>query len=237
VKVNIMAKMVLGVFADRINAEDAIMSLEDHGYNPKDISIIMKDRAASQEIANNTGASVAEGAVTGATAGGILGALAGLLVGIGAITIPGVGALFIAGPIATALGITGAAGATVSGALTGALAGGLVGGLMGLGVPEEDARLYEDRIRAGAILVAVPTVDLREEEVKSILDGFGAEQVRSVAYLREEAPLRREDRRKVEDYEPAYAHDIHEDVVESDAKEDRGWFGDTVRKFRAPRRR
>jgi hypothetical protein len=175
-----MARLVLGMFGDRMMAESAIGDLEELGFNPKDISIVMRDRAAATEMATDTGASVASGAATGATTGGVLGALAGLLVGIGAITIPGLGALFIAGPIATALGLTGAAATTVSGALTGAVAGGLVGGLMGLGVPEEDARYYEDRIREGGILLAVPTEIDQDDEVRHILQDNGADQIRSI---------------------------------------------------------
>ena len=45
--------------------------------------------------------------------------------------------------IAAALGLTGVAATTVSGALTGALAGGLIGALTGLGFTKEDAELYQ----------------------------------------------------------------------------------------------
>ncbi len=175
-----MAQTLLGVFAGRGDAEGAINALEADGYNPKDISIMMRNSDEAQVVAENTGANVAEGAVSGATTGGVLGGLAGLLIGIGAITIPGVGALLIGGPLAAALGLGGAAATTVSGAVTGALAGGLVGALVNLGVPEEDARVYEQRIKEGAILVAVPVREGRESEARQILEDHGADQVRSV---------------------------------------------------------
>jgi hypothetical protein len=176
-----MTKMVLGIFAKRSSAEEAIVALNEAGYSSKDISIVMKDTGEARKVADSTGASVASGAVSGAATGGMLGALTGLLIGIGAITIPGIGAILVGGPLAAALGLSGAAATTVSGAVTGALAGGLVGALVGLGVPEEDARYYEEQIRLGAILVAVPVLDTREDEVRDILDEFGATQVRSVA--------------------------------------------------------
>jgi hypothetical protein len=175
------SSMILGVFSDQDNAEDAIDALKSAGYNPKDISIVAKDTAVSHDVAANTGGSVADGAVSGATTGTVLGALAGLLVGIGAVTIPGIGALFIAGPLATALGLTGAAASTVSGALTGALAGGLVGGLVGLGVPEDEAQVYEEQVRAGAILLAVPTRDGHAGEAREILEESGADKIRTVS--------------------------------------------------------
>jgi uncharacterized membrane protein len=175
-----MADLVLGVFNDRVDAEDAIDELKDIGYNAKDISIVMRDSEEGRAISHSTGASVADSAVTGATTGGVIGGLAGLLIGIGAIAIPGVGAILIGGPLAAALGLTGAAATTVSGAVTGALAGGLVGALVGIGVPEEDARVYEESVSQGAILVAVPVSEGRTEEARTILEDNGAQQVRAI---------------------------------------------------------
>ncbi len=189
-----MANMVLGVFDVRNNAEDAILKLEDLGHNPKDISIIMKDKGQASEIESKTGARVAGGAVSGAATGGIIGGLAGLLIGIGAITIPGLGAILIGGPLAGALGLGGAAATTVSGAVTGALAGGLVGALVGLGIPEDEAKIYEDRIKAGAILIAVPTTLGRQDEVRSILEDYGATQIKTLAGMTEQPMERESDR-------------------------------------------
>lgn len=191
-----MTKTVFGIFSETKNAEDAISELEEKEFAAKDISIIMKDRKEGEKLAHSTGANVAGSAVTGATTGGVIGGIAGLLIGIGAIAIPGIGPLLIAGPLAAALGLTGAAATTVSGAATGALAGGLLGALVGLGIPEEEARVYEDRIREGAILVAVPANSQNEGLVKSILRDCGAEQIKSVTHstdksLSDEALLRK----------------------------------------------
>jgi uncharacterized membrane protein len=175
--------MVLGIFNDRDNAEDAIEDLKDHGFKPEEISIVMRDSAAAHEVAEHTGANVAEGAVSGATTGGVVGAIAGLLVGIGAIAVPGIGGIFIAGPLAAALGLTGAAATTVSGAATGALAGGLIGALVSLGVPEEEARVYETGIKQGAILVAVPAMSHNEDDVVHLLQENGAERVKAVGAM------------------------------------------------------
>lgn len=175
-------RMIIGVFADRTDAENAIEDLKSENYDVKDISVITKNTDDATVINNNTGTTgnnVANGAASGAATGGVIGALAGLLVGIGAIAIPGFGALLIGGPLAAALGLTGAAAATVSGAVTGAVAGGLVGALVGIGVPEEDARVYEDRVRAGGILLAVPTRDHNEDDVREIMEDDGADRVRA----------------------------------------------------------
>src|SRR3989344_5832380 len=49
------------------------------------------------------------------------------------------------GTVAAALGITGAAATAVSAATTGALAGGLLGGLIAIGIPDKEAKIYEQR--------------------------------------------------------------------------------------------
>ncbi len=176
-----MSKMILGVFSDSDNAENAIGDLERLGYDPKDLSIVMRDTVEGKRVADATGASVAESAASGATTGGIIGALAGLLVGIGAIAIPGIGAVLIGGPLAAALGLSGAAATTVSGATTGVLAGGLIGALTGLGVPDNEARVYEESIKSGGVLVAVPAQGTQTEEAMRVMDKFGAQQVRTIS--------------------------------------------------------
>ncbi len=175
-----MSKMIFGVFAERENAENAINELENEGFDPKNISIVMKNHEDAKLIEHNTGANVAGGATAGAATGAVIGGLAGLLIGIGAIAIPGIGALLVAGPLVAALGLTGATASTVAGATTGALAGGLIGALVKLGIPEEDAKVYEDRVKSGAILVAVPEMNGKDREVSSILTDQGAEQVKTV---------------------------------------------------------
>src|SRR5258708_24367235 len=195
-----MTYTVLGIYQDRDNAEDAINELDEAGYSPKNLSIIMKDNTAAHEMADSTGAHVTSSAVSGASTGAVVGGLAGVLIGIGAIAIPGVGGLLIGGPIATAFGLTGAAATTLSGAATGAITGGILGTLMGLGLPHEEAKVYEDRIHEGAILLAVALEQEDEKhEVREILHRTGADQLRVVApeyYETPRQPLTR----------PAYAY-------------------------------
>ena len=181
-----MARTVLGLYRTRTAADEAVDKLNDAGYKAKDISIIMRNEDHhDRHIVEDGGGSVAENVVgaaaSGATTGGVIGGIAGLLIGIGAITIPGIGALLIGGPIAAALGLTGAAATTVTGAVTGAVAGGLVGALVGLGLPEEEARDYEEEIREGAILLAVSPRDTDDEDnVRSIFEETGAQKIRTV---------------------------------------------------------
>ncbi len=177
-----MTKTVLGIFTERMDAEEAINKLKDDGYDPKDISIVMRDKAQGDKLAEETGSDVVGGAVSGATTGALLGGLAGLLASF---AIPGLGAFFVGGPIASALGLTGVAATTTSGAATGALAGGLIGALTGLGLTEDEARLYEERVKEGAILVAVLARTGDERIVEQIIADCNASDVKVIAQDRE----------------------------------------------------
>jgi uncharacterized membrane protein len=168
-----MGKTIIGVFDNRDDAQNTIDELKARDYNPKDISIIMKH--ADQVTSGNAGTGVADSTLSGATAGAVIGGLAGLLA---AVAIPGLGAFLIGGPIAASLGLTGAAAATVSGAATGVLAGGLLGALSGLGLSDEDAKVYQRAVEEGGILVAVPARHGEEHEVREVFDANSAGMVR-----------------------------------------------------------
>lgn len=171
-----MKNTVIGVFTNQDSAEIAINELKTNGFSPDEISILMKNKNSGSEVEENTGTKVVGGAVSGATTGAVIGGLAGLLASI---AIPGIGAFFIGGPIAAALGLTGAAASVASGATTGAVAGGLLGALTGLGLSEDEARIYEDRITRGDILVAVPLRDEDQLDVEEIFRANGAEEIRT----------------------------------------------------------
>lgn len=175
-----MAKAVIAILKTQDAAVAAVDKFKDLGYDPKEISVVMKDMKAAGTIAQGTGENIVTGATSGAITGGAIGALTGLLIGIGAITIPGIGGLLIGGPLAAALGLTGAAATTASGAVTGALAGGLVGGLTGLGIPAEEAKVYEDEIRGGGVLLVVPARDNRVDEVREVYEDYEAHAIREI---------------------------------------------------------
>lgn len=216
-----MTKTVLGVFSERQNAEDAINRLHEDGYDPKDISIVMKNREEGKKLEENTGADVAKGAVSGATTGLIIGGIAGL---VASFVLPGIGAFFIGGPIASALGLGGAAATTVSGAATGALAGGLVGALMGFGLSEDEAKEYETQVNAGAILVAVPARTGEAQAVEDILSDCNATNVQS--FTQEEREISRRSARQEDTRQFAYAGAKGGQTKTRSSSKGRGWHGD-----------
>ena len=96
----------------------------------------------------------------------------GLLKGVGALAVPGFGPFIAAGPIIGALAEASAVGRL----------GGVAGGLMGLGMPEYEARLYEDRILNGGILISVDCDDADwTRRAKITLDYTGAYAIVSTA--------------------------------------------------------
>ncbi|HEX6605827.1 MAG TPA: general stress protein [Chloroflexia bacterium] len=166
---------VIGVFNDQMTAQRAIERLKDAGFAPSDIGILMQNQQGAQNLAAQTGTKAGEDAGKGAVAGGLLGALGGLLVGVGALAIPGIGPVVAAGPLAAGLGAV--LGSTATGAVVGAGVGAIAGALIGMGVPENEARVYEDRFRQGRILVTVKAGFNRYDEAWRILRNAGAEDI------------------------------------------------------------
>lgn len=161
-----------GLYNDVPTAERGIRRFHEAGYAPERIGIVSRDPEA-KDVAKDTGAKAAGGAATGAVAGGLLGGLTGLLVGIGALAIPGIGPVAAGGALASALGLGG--GTAAAGAGIGAAAGGVVGALVGLGMPEDEAKYYDEGVRGGRTLV---TVEDEDDRAHSIFDETGADRYR-----------------------------------------------------------
>ncbi|TJY41281.1 low temperature-induced protein [Cohnella pontilimi] len=149
------SKKIVGVFDSEMEARNAIEGLKRQGYRSDEISVIGKDKDDMKEIKEATGTKAPEGAATGAATGGVAGGVTGLLAGLGLLAIPGVGPILAAGPIAAAL----------TGAAVGAGAGGIVGGLVGMGIPEDEAKRYNEYVEQGKILVMVDSDAEREHGV------------------------------------------------------------------------
>ena len=92
--------------------------------------------------------------------------------GLGALAIPGIGPVIAGGALATAFGLGG--GTAVAGAGIGAAAGGLVGALVGMGIPEAEAKHFEEGFQAGGVLVTVNGGD-RAGDALTVLERHGAD--------------------------------------------------------------
>jgi uncharacterized membrane protein len=149
-------RTVVGIFADRADAEDAIRALKDAGFTDSQVGVAILDKDEQRELIENTGSTAAEAAATGAISGGLVGGLIGLL---GSLLIPGVGPIVVGGVLAS----------TLAGVGIGAATGGIIGALVGLGVPEEDAQHFNRGLESGSVLVTVDAGD-RIPEALEILE-------------------------------------------------------------------
>src|SRR6478609_11542481 len=140
-----MKKSVIASVETQIQAERIVDELQQRGVPSGDVSVLFPDKRGTKDFAHEHNTKAPEGAIAGVGAGGVVGGTLGLLAGIGALAIPGVGPLIAAGPLLAAL----------SGAAAGAAVGGIAGGLIGLGIPELEAKRYENRISEGNILISV----------------------------------------------------------------------------------
>lgn len=165
-------RRAVGIFPTRQDAEAALYELRDAGFPMDRVSVIARDLHQGENIGgayspDYVGNQADEGATAGAVTGGALGGLTGLLVGLGSLAIPGVGPIVLAGEVAAVLGTT------LAGGVIGAAAGGLVGALIGLGIPEERARAYSDRVSRGEYMVIVYGTDEDIRRAEAILHRQG----------------------------------------------------------------
>jgi uncharacterized protein (TIGR02271 family) len=154
---------VIGIFDDRTQAQRAIADLKRAGFTESEIGVTTRDAESKEgKITHDTGKEThaAEGAVAGVAAGAGVGALWGL--GILAGVLPAIGPAIAGGTLA----------AILSSAAAGAATAGIAGALIGLGIPEEEAKYYDQEFRAGRTLVTVEARG-RQAEALSILQQAG----------------------------------------------------------------
>jgi hypothetical protein len=161
-------KTVAAVFASLSDAGDACVDLEQIGIPRDDISLIAGNNASLHdeylEKARKASTSTEAAAASNAAFGGGMGILAMLI----AFAIPGVGPIIALGPMLTVLSAMG----------VGAAAGGLIGAFHNMGISHEEAPLYEEAVRRGAVMVAARTDDRLEEQAVAALKRHGARDVR-----------------------------------------------------------
>jgi len=149
--------LVTGLYDSPEHAGRAYTDLTTkHGYGSEDVSVLMSDETRQRHFGDakpgtefKSGSKAAEGAGVGGATGISIGAvLGGLLAAATSIAIPGIG-LVVAGPLAGAIAGAGAGGA----------AGTLIGALIGAGIPEERAKVYDEGIRGGGIVLGTRARD------------------------------------------------------------------------------
>jgi hypothetical protein len=154
-------KTAVGAFADRAAAENALEALHRAGFASYQLGFVTREGALTATVAHESPSpeeTNVPSAAAGAVGGGVIG---GALAAVVALLIPGLGTALVGGILA--------------GAAIGALTGGFAGSLVSLGVPEEDARYYQEQLAAGCTLVTVSNISIeRYREAVILLRQNGA---------------------------------------------------------------
>lgn len=159
---------VSGIFDSKRDLEDLMTALHQRGIDDENISLLMSEKTRNHYMAAFESNKVPEGASIGGLSGGLLGVIIGGLTMVGNVLIPGIG-LFVAGPLIGAL----------TGGAVGTAVGSLIGALVGAGIPEHEARFYEDALkREGNVLVVAHVLRDEAPEIKALFQRFGAHQVK-----------------------------------------------------------
>jgi hypothetical protein len=158
---------VYGIFVTPSSLEAAVDALISGGLSCNRLSLLMSDKGGWQDF--TSGSEKASKSAAGAEACGVVGGLIGLLLGLGALVFPGCGPLVAAGPIMASL-----AGLSVGGAFC------LVSALVDLGLPEFEAKLFDGRLKDGAVLLSAHCLSIEQvDTAKEVLKANGAEDVAS----------------------------------------------------------
>jgi hypothetical protein len=162
-----MSKSVFCIATTPGRATSLVERLQAQGFAASEISVLLPGSSGTHDLSHVRATNASDGVAIGGVAGGAL----GLLAGIGALAIPGIGPLVAGGPFITAL----------SGAALGATTGGIVGGLIGLGIPEIEARRYEEKLKEGHCLISAHADNSDQiERAKAIFKEAGAEDINTV---------------------------------------------------------
>jgi uncharacterized membrane protein len=164
-------KTVAGIFPSMVEAHNVMHELEGLGVPEDALSIVAGNESDRHkeylEKAKKASESTAAAAASGASFGGGMGILAMLA----ALSIPGVGPFVAAGAMATVL----------TGLGIGAVSGGLISAFHHMGISHEEAPLYEEAVRRGAIMLIAKVDDTVEPQVADLMRRGGARDIREEA--------------------------------------------------------
>lgn len=156
--------LIVGLFKNPQHAEHVYTDLLAQGYNKDEINLILSEDTRKlyfydqdDVMTTNLGNRALEGMGVGGVLGGTVGGIAAAIAALGtSLVIPALG-FVVAGSVAAAFAGIGA----------GAAAGALIGAFVGWGIPDDKARLLEDEIKKGGVVIAVQA---RSEGERDLLD-------------------------------------------------------------------
>ncbi|HZF28878.1 MAG TPA: hypothetical protein VE907_07160 [Gammaproteobacteria bacterium] len=159
--------IAVGIYSTHLEAEGAIKSLQNGGFDMSKLSIIGKDYSSEENVVGyfNTRERVKFFGKWGVFWGG----LAGILFGAAFVAVPVLGTVVVLGPIAS----------TILGGLQGAIVGGgvsaIAGVLMGIGIPRDSVLRYDSALKADRFLLIVHGTDEEISRARALLHSTGVE--------------------------------------------------------------
>ncbi len=167
-KENKMSTTITAIYDNYGSARHAISILRKNGIRDRELSILAADNAIDKNIELEENTKAPEGSATGATIGGALGATIAGLTAVGTVSLTGGVGILAAGPIVSAF----------AGAGAGAAAGGVIGGLIGLGIPETEAKIVDEKLGKGHILVGVSAESKEDKsKIKDLLENTNSQSI------------------------------------------------------------
>ena len=159
---------IVAVYPNHVSAETAVNALRDQGFATSDISVVAPRGGGTPATPPDPAPASPDPVPSGPGAVPAIGVALGWLVGIGAVAV--CGAMFVvAGPILV----------TFKG-MSDALLG-IVDALVGFGMPADEAKKYEERVRNGAILLTVHAEDsVGIAKGREVFGRTGAEDIWSI---------------------------------------------------------
>lgn len=164
---------ISAIFEEERQIDGVVRRLIDRGISKDEISVMGRNFQSETKITGFISKRdvILGGLRSGAVFGSLFGSFLSLLTGVGVLLIPFVGPVVAAGPIGAIL-----LGAT-SGAIAGSAGAGLVSVFMALGMPEEQATLYQTRLQAGEFVMMLEVPFDRTGEYQLLLEASGGKDI------------------------------------------------------------
>ncbi len=164
-------RTISAIFKTESQIDNAVRRLIDRGVASDHISVMGRNFQSETRISGFISKRdvILGGLRNGAIFGSLFGSLLSLLSGVGVLFIPFVGSVVAGGPIGALL-----LGAT-SGALAGSAGAGIASVLMSLGMPKEQAAIYQTQLQAGEYVLMAEVPSDRTGEYQLLLESTGGE--------------------------------------------------------------
>jgi uncharacterized membrane protein len=161
--------VVVAVYKDHKNAEEAVRELQRDGFDMKKLSIVGNDYHTEEHVTGyyNAGDRMKYWGKLGAFWGGVW----GLLFGAAFFAVPGIGPVLVAGPLVAWI-VAALEGAIVTGGLSA-----IGAGLYSIGIPKDSVVRYETDLKASNFLLIAHGAAEEITRAREIINATSPEKV------------------------------------------------------------